>query len=92
MIRGSCSSYLKTAAKVGSFLLQNIPWTEDSDGATPDVQVLCNLAGEILSDIKETEIGKVTERVTVPRSLKFLAFARWTWLDPPPPFLAMPGF
>ena len=61
VIRGLCSSYLKTAAKVGSFLLQNIPWTDDSDGATPDVQALCNLADKILSDIKETEIGKVRE-------------------------------
>ena len=53
----SCSRYLTIAAKVGSFLLQNNPWTGDSDGTTSDVQILCNLAGTILSDIKETEIG-----------------------------------
>ena len=58
-IQGLCSKYLKTAAKVGSFLLQNIPWAGDADGATPDIQVLCNLAGKILSDIKETELGEV---------------------------------
>ena len=52
-----CCQYLKTAAKVGSFLLQNIPWTDNSDGARSEVQVLCKLAGTILSGIKETEIG-----------------------------------
>ena len=62
-IQGLCSKYLKTAAKVGSFLLQNIPWAGDADGATPDIQVLCNLAGKILSDIKETELGEVEYRL-----------------------------
>ena len=45
-------------AKLSSFLLKNNPWTRSSDGARSDVQILCNLAGTILADIKETELGK----------------------------------
>ena len=57
MVKNNCSHYLKRAKKVASFLLQNNPWTGDSDGASSDVKVLCNLAGTILSDVKKTEIG-----------------------------------
>ena len=58
VIKRHCSSYLTMGAKLSSFLLKNNPWTRSSDGARSDVQILCNLAGTILSDIKETELGK----------------------------------
>ena len=73
MIQGLCSSYLKTAAKVGSFVLQNIPWAGDADGATPDMQVLCNLAGKILSDIKETELGEIKVMLKLKYCFKVLS-------------------
>ena len=57
MVKNNCSHYLTTAKKVASFLLQNNPWTGDSGGASLEVKVLYNLAGTILSDVKETEIG-----------------------------------
>lgn len=79
MIQGLCSKYLKTAAKVGSFVLQNIPWAGDADGATPDMQVLCNLAGKILSDIKETELGDVKAMLKLKYFLKII-FSRKTVL------------
>ena len=49
---------MKPAAKVTSFLLQNIPW-DSKDNVKSDMQVLTELAGSILSDIKETELGKI---------------------------------
>ena len=45
------SDYLPVAAKVASFVLKNLPGTNE------DVKVLCNLTGTLLSDIKQTEIG-----------------------------------
>merc|ERR1719494_502483 len=47
-----CSDYLPVAAKVASFVLKNLPGTNE------DVKVLCNLTGTLLSDIKQTEIGR----------------------------------
>ena len=57
MVKNNCSHYLTTAKPVVAYLLQNNPWTGDSDGASSEVKVLCNLAGTILSDVKKTEIG-----------------------------------
>ena len=68
-----CCQYLKTAAKVGSFLLQNIPWTDNSDGARSEVQVLCKLAGTILSDIKETDIGEFNFKISTIVGLKLFS-------------------
>ena len=49
--------YTELAAKVTSFLLQNLPW-DSKDTVKSDMQVLTDLAGTILSNIKETELGK----------------------------------
>ena len=50
--------YMKPAAKLTSFLLKNIP-LDCKDNVKSDMQVLTELAGSILSDIKETELGKM---------------------------------
>ena len=55
MIKDNCSGYLKKAARVAFFCLQNSSWTGDSK----DMQVLCKLADKILSDIKKTELGRL---------------------------------
>ena len=47
---------METATKVASFVITNLPW-ENSDNVKSDMQVLCELAGKIMSDIKETELG-----------------------------------
>ena len=73
MIKGLCSSYLTTAAKVASFLLQNIPWSSDSNSARSDVRKLCNLAGTILSDIKETDIGEFNFKISTIVGLKLFS-------------------
>ena len=58
MLKESCSRYLSLAARVASFLLQNAPWAGQTGAAKSEMQVLCDLAGTILSEIKETEIGR----------------------------------
>ena len=57
---------METATKVASFVITNLPW-ENSDNVKSDMQVLCELAGKIMSDIKETELGNeeyIIQKVT----------------------------
>ena len=65
MLKDRCSRYLSAAAKVASFLLQNGEWAGQPSAAKSEVQVLCDLAGTILSEIKETEIGRKRMLCTV---------------------------
>ena len=57
---------METATKVASFVITNLPW-ENSDNVKSDMQVLCELAGKIMSDIKDTELGNeeyIKQKVT----------------------------
>ena len=59
-VKNSCSHFLSMAKQMSSFVLQNIPWPESTGGPRAHVEVLYKLSGTILSDIKETEIGRLS--------------------------------
>ena len=58
VVKDLCSLFLPIA-KQFAFVLQNLPWPDNSDGPRSQAEVLCKLAGTILSDIENTEIGKL---------------------------------
>ena len=60
---GQCSDFLGKAAKLASYVLQNIPW--GSNTMKSDLQVVCDLGGKILSDVKDTAIGNTKHSILV---------------------------
>ena len=53
----ACKSFLPTAGKIASSVLGKIPWGGEGDGKS-DIQVLCNLTSTLLSELKDTNLGK----------------------------------
>ena len=49
--------YLEAGAKVGSFILGNLPVGSTDNDVKSDFQILSNLTSKLLSDVKETELG-----------------------------------
>ena len=49
--------YLEAGAKVGSFILGNLPKGSSEKDVKSDFEVLGKLTSKVLSNLKETELG-----------------------------------